>query len=51
MRHGVSTIPREFGKWIKANGFDRMPKSTRSVAIELHENAAAVEAWRLVFRK
>src|SRR5215472_8989579 len=23
-----------------------MPKSTRSVAIELHENAAAIEAWR-----
>jgi hypothetical protein len=33
---------REFGKWMKANGFDRMPKSTRSVAIELHENAAAM---------
>jgi hypothetical protein len=31
---------------MKANGFDRMPKSTRSVAIELHENAAAIEAWR-----
>jgi hypothetical protein len=37
---------REFGKWIKANGFDRMPKSTRSVAVELHENANAIEAWR-----
>ena len=37
---------REFGQWIKANGFDRMPKSTRSVAIELHENAEAIEAWR-----
>jgi hypothetical protein len=23
-----------------------MPKSVRSVAIELHENAAAIEAWR-----
>jgi hypothetical protein len=23
-----------------------MPKSTRSVAIELHENAAAIEAWK-----
>jgi hypothetical protein len=33
-------------KWIKANGFDRMPKSTRSVAIELFENATAIEAWR-----
>jgi hypothetical protein len=38
---------REFGKWIKANGFERMPKSTRSVAIELHENANAIEAWRV----
>jgi hypothetical protein len=37
---------RAFGEWMKANGFDRMPKSTRSVAIELHENAAAIEAWR-----
>ena len=24
----------------------KMPKSTRSVAIELHENANAIEAWR-----
>jgi hypothetical protein len=32
---------------MKAQGFDRMPKSTRSVAIELHENANAIEAWRL----
>jgi hypothetical protein len=37
---------RAFGEWIKANGFDAMTKSTRSVAIELHENAAAIEAWR-----
>jgi hypothetical protein len=37
---------REFGKWMKANGFDLMPKSTRSVTIELHENANAIEAWR-----
>ena len=37
---------REFGQWLKANCFDRMPKSTRSVAIELHENAEAIEAWR-----
>jgi hypothetical protein len=37
---------REFGKWLKANGFDRMPGPTRSVAIELHENAEAIEAWR-----
>jgi hypothetical protein len=25
----------------------KMPKSTRSVAIELHENATAIEAWRV----
>jgi len=38
---------REFGRWLKVNGFDRMPKSTRSVAIELHENADAIEQWRM----
>src|SRR5262249_42651051 len=32
--------------WVKANGFDRMPAPTRSVALELHENANAIEAWR-----
>jgi hypothetical protein len=32
---------------MKAQGFDRMLKSTRSVAIELHENANTIEAWRL----
>jgi hypothetical protein len=37
---------REFGLWLKEHGFDRMPKSTRSVAIELAENAEAIEAWR-----
>ncbi len=26
--------------------FDRMPKSLRSHAIELHENIAEIEAWR-----
>jgi hypothetical protein len=31
---------------MKAQGFGQMPKSTRSVAIELHENATAIEAWR-----
>jgi hypothetical protein len=31
---------------MKANSFDRMPKSVRSVAIELHENAKAIETWR-----
>jgi hypothetical protein len=37
---------REFSDWVKRHGFDRMPAPTRSVAIELHENAAAIEAWR-----
>jgi hypothetical protein len=37
---------REFSQWMKLHGFDRMPKPTRSVAIELHENASAIEAWR-----
>jgi len=37
---------REFGQWMQRHGFDRMPKPTRSVAIELHENASAIEAWR-----
>jgi hypothetical protein len=30
---------REFGEWMNRHGFATMPKSTRSVAIELHENA------------
>jgi hypothetical protein len=33
-------------KRIIAHGFDAMAKSVRSVAIELHENANAIEAWR-----
>jgi hypothetical protein len=37
---------REFGEWMKCHGFDTMAKSVRSVAIELHENARAIEAWR-----
>jgi hypothetical protein len=37
---------REFGTWMKAHGFDAMAKSVRSVAIELHENAKAIETWR-----
>jgi hypothetical protein len=37
---------RAFGQWIKANGFDKMPPPTRSVAIELHENIASIERWR-----
>jgi hypothetical protein len=31
---------------MKAQGFGEMLKSTRSVAIELHENATAIEEWR-----
>jgi hypothetical protein len=37
---------REFSQWMKQHGFDAMAKSVRSVAIELHENAKAIEAWR-----
>jgi hypothetical protein len=37
---------REFGAWMKQHGFDSIVKSVRSVAIELHENANAIEAWR-----
>jgi len=37
---------REFSEWIERHGFDSMAKSVRSVAIELHENAEAIEAWR-----
>ena len=32
-----------FGEWIKQHHFDRMAKSVRSVAIELHENVHGVE--------
>jgi hypothetical protein len=35
-----------FCDWIKHHHFDRMPKSTRSVALELNENISAIEAWR-----
>jgi hypothetical protein len=38
---------REFGLWMRANGFGSMPKATRSWAVALHENAAAIEQWRL----
>jgi hypothetical protein len=36
----------EFSLWIQQHGFERMPAPTRSVAIELHENAEAITAWR-----
>jgi hypothetical protein len=35
-----------FSAWCKDNGFGGMAKSVRSVAIELHENIVAIEAWR-----
>jgi hypothetical protein len=37
---------RAFSEWMKQHGFDKMAKSVRSVAVELHENANAIEAWR-----
>jgi len=37
---------REFGIWMKRFGFAAIPKSTRSMAIELAENIEAIEAWR-----
>jgi hypothetical protein len=37
---------REFGIWMDRHGFAAMPKSTRSVSIELHEHAEAITAWR-----
>jgi hypothetical protein len=36
----------EFGRWMRDHGFGDMPKSVRSVAIELHENIDAITAWR-----
>jgi hypothetical protein len=41
-----SVYSREFGKWMKKNGFGSMHKSDRSVAIELFENLAAIETLR-----
>src|SRR5262245_7409434 len=37
---------RAFSDWIKRHGFERMPASTRSVAVELHEHADEITAWR-----
>jgi hypothetical protein len=37
---------REFSAWMKAHGFGEMRASDRSHAIELHENFAAITAWR-----
>jgi hypothetical protein len=37
---------RAFNEWLKQHHFDNMRPSVRSVAIELHENIAAIEPWR-----
>jgi hypothetical protein len=37
---------REVNLWVKAHGFERLSATTRSVAVELHENAEAITAWR-----
>ena len=37
---------RAFNDWVKAHHFDKMPAATRSVAVELAENAEAITAWR-----
>jgi hypothetical protein len=36
----------EFGRWMRQHGFGDMPKSVRSMAVELAENLPAIEAWR-----
>ena len=36
----------EFGRWMRDHGFSDMPKSVRSMAVELAENLPAIEAWR-----
>jgi hypothetical protein len=41
-----SAYSREFGQWMKINGFRLMRPSDRSCAIELHENFVAISAWR-----
>ncbi len=46
MPRGGRNYSRTFNEWIKADRFDKMPKSLRSVAIELHENVEAITAWR-----
>jgi hypothetical protein len=37
---------REFNLWVRQYGFDKMPAATRSVAVELHEHAEQITAWR-----
>jgi hypothetical protein len=41
-----SRYSREFNQWLGQHHFDRMPASTRSVAIELAENEQAITIWR-----
>jgi hypothetical protein len=36
----------EFSLWARQHHFDKMPAATRSVAVELHEHAEAITAWR-----
>jgi hypothetical protein len=40
------TYSKIFSAWIKAHHFDRIAAPTRSVAIELAENAEHIVAWR-----
>jgi hypothetical protein len=37
---------RVFCDWMKEHKFDTMPKSVRSVAIELHEHIGEITSWR-----
>jgi len=41
-----SAYSRCFNDWVKVHGFERMPKSVRSVAVEMYENLPAIETWR-----
>lgn len=40
------TYSAAFSKWIEQHGFATMDKSSRSCALDLDANIAAVEAWR-----
>ena len=40
------TYSLAFSRWIREHKFESMPKSLRSVCIELAENAEAITAWR-----
>jgi hypothetical protein len=37
---------KAFSEWIHQHGFERIPGSTRSVAIDLAEHVTEIEAWR-----